>query len=157
MAGSVNKVVLIGNLGRDPEIRHTNTGKKIANFSIATSDVWKDPNGQRQEKTEWHRIVVFNASIADFVEKFLHKGSKVYIEGALQNRKWTDNAGQERYITEVVVGHFKGELVLLEPRNSEEPINIDQSASDSSDSGWDSSVPENTSKSSTDFDDEIPF
>ena len=110
MVGSVNKVVLVGNLGREPEIRHTNSGKKVASFSLATSDVWKDTNGERQEKTEWHRVVVFNSNTADFVEKILKKGSKVYVEGSLQTRKWTDNSGQDRYTTEIVVGNFKGEI-----------------------------------------------
>ncbi len=157
MAGSVNKVVLVGNLGRDPEIRHTNAGKKIASFSIATSDVWKDTNGQRQEKTEWHRIVVFNPNIADFVEKFIHKGSKVYLEGALQTRKWTDNAGQERYVTEVVIGHYKGELVLLDSRGSDDAMGMDQSAGMSPDAGWDSTPSAGAPAPAADFDDEIPF
>lgn len=156
MAGSVNKVVLVGNLGRDPEIRHTNTGKKIASFSIATSDVWKDTNGQRQEKTEWHRIVVFNPNIADFVEKFIHKGSKVYVEGALQTRKWTDNSGQEKFVTEVVIGHFKGELVLLDARASDDAVSMDANVEMSPDSGWDT-TPTSNASASADFDDEIPF
>lgn len=114
MAGSVNKVTLIGNLGRDPEIRNSQSGDKIASFSIATSEQWKDrATGERREKTEWHRIVVFNPNLADIVERYLKKGSSVYVEGQLQTRKWTDNQGVERYVTEVVIGRFKGEITLL--------------------------------------------
>lgn len=154
MAGSVNKVVLVGNLGREPEIRHTNTGKKIASFSVATSDVWKDANGERQEKTEWHRVVVFNPNTADFVERFVKKGSKVYVEGALQTRKWTDNSGQDKYTTEVVVSNFKGEIVLLDGRSEGGDGAFSAPASDS---GWDTSALGSDSSTSADFNDEIPF
>ena len=102
MAGSINKVTLVGNLGRDPEIRHSTAGQKIAHLSVATSDTWKDKSGERQERTEWHRVVIFNANLADFAERFLKKGSKVYVEGALQTRRYTDQSGQERFTTEVV-------------------------------------------------------
>ena len=153
MAGSVNKVVLVGNLGREPEIRHTNTGKKIASFSVATSDVWKDANGERQEKTEWHRVVVFNPSTADFVERFVKKGSKVYVEGSLQTRKWTDNSGQDKYTTEVVVSNFKGEIVLLDGRGE----GGETSFSASADAGWDTSALGSDASGNADFNDEIPF
>ncbi|MCR6632115.1 MAG: single-stranded DNA-binding protein [Magnetospirillum sp.] len=114
MAGSVNKVILVGNLGRDPEVRTSQDGSKIVNLSIATSETWKDrSSGERKEKTEWHRVVIFNPNLADVAERFLKKGSSVYVEGALQTRKWTDQQGQERYSTEVVIGRFKGELTLL--------------------------------------------
>lgn len=117
MLGSVNKVVLIGNLGKDPEIRIAQDGTKIAQLSIATSDSWKDKlTGERKDKTEWHRIVVFNPNIADVCEKYLRKGAKVYLEGQLQTRKWTDQAGQEKYTTEVVLPKFKGELTMLDNR-----------------------------------------
>ena len=117
MAGSVNKVILVGNLGRDPEIRHSQDGAKIVNFSMATSENWRDrQTGERREKTEWHRVVVFNDRIADVVERFLRKGSKVYVEGQIQTRKWTGNDGQERYTTEVVLGKFRGELTMLDSR-----------------------------------------
>jgi single-strand DNA-binding protein len=117
MAGSVNKVILIGNLGRDPEVRHAQDGTKIVNLNLATSESWKDRNsGERKEKTEWHRVVVFNDRIADVAERYLKKGSKVYIEGALQTRKWTDQSGVEKYSTEVVISRFKGELTLLDGR-----------------------------------------
>jgi len=114
MAGSVNKVILIGNLGRDPEVRHGQDGSKIVNLNIATSESWKDRNsGERKEKTEWHRVVIFNDRIGDIAERYLKKGSTVYIEGALQTRKWTDQSGVEKYSTEIVIGKFKGELTLL--------------------------------------------
>ena len=117
MAGSVNKVILIGNLGRDPEIRSTQDGVKIANFSVATSETWRDKNsGERKERTEWHRVVIFNERLVDIVEKYIKKGSKVYLEGALQTRKWTDNSGAERYTTEVVLQRFRGELTMLDGR-----------------------------------------
>jgi single-strand DNA-binding protein len=120
MAGSVNKVILLGNLGRDPEIRNTQDGSKIVNLSLATSESWKDrASGERKEKTEWHRVVIFNPNLADIAERYLKKGSKVYLEGALQTRKWTDKDGQERYSTEVVIGRFKGELTLLDGRGGE--------------------------------------
>jgi single-strand DNA-binding protein len=117
MAGSVNKVILIGNLGKDPEIRNGQDGSKIVNFTLATSETWNDrASGERKEKTEWHRVVVFNDRIADVVEKYVRKGHKVYIEGALQTRKWTDQSGQEKYTTEIVIGKFRGELTMLESR-----------------------------------------
>ena len=114
MAGSVNKVILVGNLGRDPEIRSMPNGDRIANLSISTSEQWRDKSsGERKEKTEWHRVVVFNDNIVKVVENYVKKGSTVYIEGALQTRKWTDKDGVEKYSTEIVVGKFKGELTML--------------------------------------------
>ena len=114
MAGSVNKVILLGNLGRDPEVRTSQDGSKIVNLNIATSESWKDrATGERKEKTEWHRVVIFNPNLADIAERYLKKGSSVYVEGTLQTRKWTDQSGQEKYSTEVVIGKFKGELTLL--------------------------------------------
>jgi len=121
MAGSVNKVILVGNLGKDPEVRSTQDGSKIVNFTMATSETWNDrASGERKEKTEWHRVVVFNDRIGDVVEKYCKKGTKVYVEGALQTRKWTDQSGQEKYTTEIVIGRFKGELTLLDSRNAGE-------------------------------------
>ena len=115
MAGSVNKVILIGNLGKDPEVRNAQNGSKIVTFNLATSESWNDKaSGERKEKTEWHRIVVFNERIADVAERFLKKGRKVYIEGSLQTRKWTDQAGQEKYTTEVVIDRFRGDLTLID-------------------------------------------
>ncbi len=117
MAGSVNKVILVGNVGKDPEVRNSQDGGKIVNFSLATSETWNDrASGERKERTEWHRIVVFNDRIGDVVEKYVRKGSKVYVEGALQTRKWTDQSGVEKYSTEVVIGRFRGELTLLDTR-----------------------------------------
>ncbi len=117
MAGSVNKVILVGNLGRDPEIRSTQDGLRIANLSVATSESWRDKaSGERKERTEWHRVVVFNERLVEVIEKYLKKGAKVYLEGALQTRKWTDNSGQERYTTEVVLQRYRGELTMLDSR-----------------------------------------
>jgi len=116
MAGSVNKVILIGNLGRDPEVRTMQSGGKLVNLSVATSETWKDRDGNRQERTEWNRVVIFNERLADVAERFLKKGSKVYLEGTLQTRKWTDQSGQEKYTTEVVLPRFRGELTMLDGR-----------------------------------------
>lgn len=117
MAGSVNKVILIGNLGADPEIRRTQDGKPIANLRIATSETWRDRNtGERREKTEWHRVVIFSEPLCKVVEQYLRKGAKVYIEGSLQTRKWTDNAGIEKYSTEVVLQGFNSVLTMLDGR-----------------------------------------
>ena len=115
MAGSVNKVILVGNLGRDPEIRSTQDGQRIANFTLATSENWRDrTSGERKERTEWHRVVIFNDRLSEIAEKYLRKGSKVYVEGQLQTRKWQDQQGQERYTTEIVLTRFKGELTMLD-------------------------------------------
>jgi single-strand DNA-binding protein len=117
MAGTVNKVILIGNLGRDPEIRTTQDGSKITHLSVATTDTWRDRNtGERRERTEWHRVVIFNDKLGEVAEKYLRKGSKVYLEGALQTRKWTDQSGQERYTTEVVLQRYRGEMTMLDTR-----------------------------------------
>jgi single-strand DNA-binding protein len=119
MAGSVNKVILVGNLGRDPEVRSTQDGRKIVNLSVATSESWKDKSsGERREKTEWHRVVIFNENLAGIAERFLKKGSKVYLEGQLQTRKYTDQAGVEKYSTEVVLQNYRGELTLLDSRGA---------------------------------------
>jgi single-strand DNA-binding protein len=118
MAGSVNKVILVGNLGKDPEVRSTQDGSKIVNLTLATSETWNDrASGERKEKTEWHRVVVFNDRVADVAERFLKKGAKIYVEGSLQTRKWTDQQGQERYTTEVVIGRFNGQLTMLDTRS----------------------------------------
>lgn len=115
MAGSVNKVILVGNLGKDPEVRSSQAGQKIVNFTLATSETWNDrASGEKRERTEWHRVVVFNERVADVAERFLRKGRKVYVEGSLQTRKWTDQSGQERFTTEVVIDRFRGDLVLID-------------------------------------------
>ncbi len=142
MAGSVNKVILVGNLGRDPEVRRMTSGEPIVNLSVATSESWRDKNsGERKEKTEWHRVVIFNENLAKVAEQYLRKGSKVYLEGQLATRKWTDKDGQEKYSTEVVLNRFRGELVMLDGRAeggggarvagaSEAPASFDRSEMD---------------------------
>ena len=120
MAGSVNTVILVGNLGRDPEVRSTQDGAKIVQLSLATSESWKDKaTGERRERTEWHRVVIFNERLADVAEQYLRKGSKLYVEGQLQTRKWQDKEGLDRYTTEIVLGRFRGELTMLDSRSSE--------------------------------------
>jgi single-strand DNA-binding protein len=114
MAGSVNKVILVGNLGRDPEIRSLQDGNRVCNLSLATSESWRDKNsGERKEKTEWHRVVIFNDNLVKIAEQYLKKGSTIYVEGALQTRKWTDQSGTEKYSTEIVLQRFRGELTML--------------------------------------------
>jgi len=118
MAGSVNKVILVGNLGRDPEVRHTQSGDPIVHLSVATSESWKDrQSGERRERTEWHRVVIFNENLGRIAEQYLRKGSKVYLEGQLQTRKWTDQSGMEKYTTEIVLQRYRGEMVLLDGRD----------------------------------------
>ena len=120
MAGSVNKVILVGNLGKDPEVRRMTSGDPVVNLSVATSESWRDKaSGERKEKTEWHRVVIFNKNLAEVAEKYLRKGSKVYVEGQLQTRKWTDKDGAEKYSTEVVLQNFRGELTMLDGRGGE--------------------------------------
>src|ERR1700742_919087 len=118
MAGSVNKVILVGNLGKDPEVRRMTSGDPVVNLSVATSETWRDKaSGERKEKTEWHRVVIFNKNLAEVAEKYLRKGAKVYVEGQLQTRKWTDKDGAEKYSTEIVLQNFRGELTMLDGRN----------------------------------------
>jgi single-strand DNA-binding protein len=151
MAGSVNKVILVGNLGKDPEIRTTQAGGKIVSFTLATSESWNDKaSGERKERTEWHRVVAFNEQIADVAERFLKKGAKVYVEGQLQTRKWTDQGGQEHYTTEVVLSRFKGELTMLSRANNGERPEADGT----SDGGY---LPRAGHGGGGDLDDEIPF
>ena len=136
MSGGVNKCIIVGNLGKDPEIRTSQEGKKIANFSVATSESWKDKStGERKEKTEWHNVVVFNEGLAKVAESYLRKGSKVYLEGSLVTRKWVDKQGQDRYSTEVVLQGFGGTLVMLSKveRADEEPTRQSRSSAPSSD------------------------
>src|SRR5215216_3589159 len=121
MAGSVNKVILVGNLGRDPEVRHTQDGRSIVNLSVATSENWRDKQtGERREKTEWHRVVIFNENLGKVAEQYLKKGAKVYVEGQLQTRKYADKDGVEKYATEVVLQNFRGELTMLDARGGGE-------------------------------------
>jgi single-strand DNA-binding protein len=156
MAGSVNKVILIGNLGRDPEVRSTQDGAKIVQLSVATSDQWRDrASGERKERTEWHRVVIFNERLADVAEKYLRKGSKVYLEGQLQTRKWTDKDGQDRYTTEVVLGKFRGELTMLDGRGDGGGAGAGDYGGGESTAPARSSVPAGGGRG--DLDDEIPF
>lgn len=143
MAGSVNKVILVGNVGRDPEIRTSQDGSKFANLSLATSESWRDRStGERKDKTEWHRVVVFNPQLADFVEKYVSKGSKLYIEGQLQTRKWQDQTGADRYVTEVVIPRFRGELTILDNKQNSDMPDFEDS---------------DQMSSSSDVNDDIPF
>ena len=120
MAGSVNKVILVGNLGRDPEVRHTQAGGLIVQLSVATSENWRDKaSGERKERTEWHRVVIFNEKLAEVAQKYLRKGAKVYVEGQLQTRKWTDQSGVEKYTTEVVLPRFGGTMTMLDGRGGD--------------------------------------
>lgn len=169
MAGSINKVTLLGNLGADPEVRMGQDGSKIVTFSIATSEFWNDKQtGERKEKTEWHRIVIFNDRLSDIAEKYLRKGSKVYVEGQLQTRQWKDNAGVDRYTTEIVLSRFKGEMVLIDSRNNNSGTDTFGSetsfSSQTNNNGFGGmsnqhSKPSNQSQSKNTFgiDDEIPF
>jgi single-strand DNA-binding protein len=159
MAGSVNKVILVGNLGKDPEVRSSNDGRMIVNLSVATSESWRDKgSGERRERTEWHRVVIFNENAAKVAEAYLKKGSKVYIEGQLQTRKWTDQAGVEKYSTEVVVQQFKGELTLLDSKA--DSVGRDAVADDwqapPRQSIWERATPQRQPLSRT-LDDEVPF
>lgn len=150
MAGSVNKVILIGNLGKDPEVRTMQNGGKVVNLSLATSETWRDKNsGERMEKTEWHRVVIFNEHLVEVAEKYLKKGSKVYISGALQTRKWTDGSGVEKYATEVVLQRFRGELTMLESaRRNDDPAD---------DSGFEPDPNRPPPRRPAPLDDDIPF
>ena len=134
-------------------MRHTASGSKIVHLSVATSDSWRDKNGERQEKTEWHRVVIFNSNLADFAERALKKGSKVYVEGALQTRKFTDSNGVDKFTTEIVLGSFRGELVALDGR-ADNGASAEANTESAPDAGWDSTAA--TGKTET-FDDEIPF
>lgn len=116
MAGSVNKVILVGNLGADPESRTLNNGGEVVNLRVATTESWKDQSGQRQDRTEWHRVVIFNENLGRVAKQYLRKGSKLYLEGQIQTRKWTDQSGTEKFSTEIVLQRFRGELVLLDSR-----------------------------------------
>ena len=154
MAGSLNKVTLIGHLGKDPEVRVGSDGTKIVTFTLATTETWKDKSsGERREKTEWHRVVIFNERVGDVVERYVKKGSRLYVEGQLQTRKWTDQSGQERFTTEIVLSRFRGEMMMLDTRNgasSEEGFSESPSAP-SAPSSYGGGKPLD------DLDDEVPF
>ena len=168
MAGSVNKVILVGNVGKDPEIRSTQDGSKIVNLSLATSESWNDrASGERKERTEWHRVVVFNENIATTVEKYVRKGAKIYVEGQLQTRKWTDQSGVEKFSTEVVIGKFNGQMTMLDGGRDRaggdsgasddrggyapRPANKPAAARGGGAPSWDAPSP------GSDLDDDIPF
>lgn len=147
MAGSVNKAIIMGNLGRDPEVRTMQDGNKVVNLSVATSETWKDKTtGERKEKTEWHRVVIFNENLAKIAEQYLSKGSKVYVEGQIQTRKWTDQSGAEKYSTEIVLQRFRGELQLLNGKSESGSGYGGQSGRDAPPAGGPGEL-----------DDEIPF
>ena len=160
MANSLNKVTLVGNIGRDPEVRSFQNGSKVCNLSLATSERWKDKEtNEPKEKTEWHRIVVFNDKLVEIIEKYVHKGSKVYIEGQLETRKWTDSSGTEKYSTEVVLRPYRGEIIFLDSKSE-----VDDSSSNAiEDDNVSSSKIENESSNNSveelasDLDDDIPF
>jgi len=158
MAGSVNKVILVGNLGADPEVRRLNSGDPVVNLRIATSESWRDRNtGERRDRTEWHNVVIFNDNLAKVAEQYLKKGMKVYLEGQLQTRKWTDQSGQDRYTTEVVLQKYRGELQMLDARGQGGENQVGYGGGRGSDFGQ-SSPAENTGGGfSRDLDDEIPF
>ena len=166
MAGSVNKVILVGNLGADPEIRRMPSGDPIVNLSVATSETWRDKNsGERKEKTEWHRVVIFNDNLAKVAEQYLKKGMKVYVEGSIQTRKWQDQSGQDRYSTEIVLQKFRGELQMLDSRGEGQGQGGGYSGSRGSDFGSSGPMDEDRGRGggssgggfSRELDDEIPF
>jgi single-strand DNA-binding protein len=158
MAGSVNKVILIGNLGRDPEVRTTQAGDKVVNLSVATSERWKDrASGEQRERTEWHRVVIFNERLADVAEKYLRKGAKVYLEGQLQTRKWTDQSGVEKYTTEVVLSRFRGELTMLDSRGEAAAAGAEEAFEEASGPSRQGRAVSSSRPASQDLDDEIPF
>ncbi|WP_027583793.1 single-stranded DNA-binding protein [Bradyrhizobium sp. Ai1a-2] len=164
MAGSVNKVILVGNLGKDPEIRRTQDGRPIANLSVATSETWRDrATGERKEKTEWHRVVIFNEGLAKVAEQYLKKGAKVYVEGQLQTRKWTDQSGVEKYSTEVVLQGFNSTLTMLDGKGGGGNFSDDMGGGGGGDfgvSGPSSSAPRRAVPAgarNNDMDDDIPF
>lgn len=152
MAGSLNKVTLVGNVGRDPEIRTTQDGKELVNLSLATTETWKDKtSGERREKTEWHRVVVFSQPLVNLVKNYVHKGSKLYVEGSLQTRKWTDQSGVEKYTTEILLQNYNSSIILLDARNG-------GASSDYADkSGGHHGSQDSRADVVEDLDDEIPF
>ena len=153
MAGSVNKVIIMGNLGKDPEIRNFPNGGKICNFSVATSETWRDRNsGEKQERTQWHNISILSDPLVNIAERFLKKGSKVYLEGQLETRKWQDNSGADRYSTEIVLRPYKGEITLIDNKGDNNFIN-----ETSTETKINQTTETNTNLTAEDFDDEIPF
>lgn len=157
MAGSINKVILVGNLGADPRVSNTQSGAKIVNFNLATSDRWRDKaSGETKERTEWHRVVIFNPQLAETAERYLHKGSKVYLEGQLQTRRYQDSNGQEKFTTEVVLQNYAGTLVMLDAKSDGSSSYSGEDPFASSASGWDSAS-SSAAPAAADLDDDIPF
>ena len=153
MAGSVNKVIIMGNLGKDPEIRNFPNGGKVCSFSVATSETWRDRNsGEKQERTQWHNISILSEPLVNIAERFLKKGSKVYLEGQLETRKWQDNSGADRYSTEIVLRPYKGEITLIDNKGDNNFIN-----ETSTETKINQTTETNTNLTAEDFDDEIPF
>tara|TARA_B100000902_G_scaffold121756_1_gene121872 strand:+ start:376 stop:852 length:477 start_codon:yes stop_codon:yes gene_type:complete len=158
MAGSVNKVIIMGNLGKDPEIRNFPNGGKVCNFSVATSENWRDRNsGEKQERTQWHNISILSEPLVNIAERFLRKGSKVYLEGQLETRKWQDNSGADRYSTEIVLRPYKGEITLIDNKADNNTINENIIDEPNSDTKINQNNEINTNLTTEDFDDEIPF
>ncbi|MEN0002105.1 MAG: single-stranded DNA-binding protein [Pseudomonadota bacterium] len=168
MAGSVNKVILVGNLGADPDVRRLNSGEPVVNLSVATSETWRDKaSGDRRERTEWHRVVIFNENLAKVAENYLKKGSKVYLEGQLQTRKWTDQNGADKYTTEIVLQRYRGELTMLDSRadseagygggRSQSNYGGNQIGQGAGDMGQGGGQPAGGNDFARDLDDEIPF
>ena len=160
MANSLNKVTLVGNIGRDPEVRSFQNGSKVCNLSLATSERWKDKEtNEPKEKTEWHRIVVFNNKLVEIIEKYVHKGSKVYIEGQLETRKWTDASGTEKYSTEVVLRPYRGEIIFLDSKSEadDSSSNVIEDDNVSSSKIEDESSNNSVEELASDLDDDIPF
>ena len=164
MAGSVNKVILVGNLGRDPEVKSMQDGRSLVNMSVATSDTWRDrQSGERKERTEWHRVVIFNEKLAEVAQKYVKKGSKVYVEGQLSTRKWTDQSGQERYTTEVVIPRFGGALTMLDGRGDGGGAGASMGGGGDDDfappatNGGGGGRPATAARSKAELDDDIPF
>lgn len=160
MAGSVNKVILIGNLGRDPEIRTFQNGNKVANLNLATSESWKDKTtGEKKDRTEWHRVVIFNENLVNLAERYLKKGHKIYIEGQLETRKWTDKDGQEKYTTEVVLRPYRGEITMLDSpnRGADNGAGNNNGDQDGRSSYQDSKPATSSSSPPPELDDDMPF
>ena len=159
MSGSVNKVILVGNVGQDPEIRSFQSGGRVCNLSLATSERWKDrETNERKERTQWHRVVVFNENLINLIEQYVNKGSKLFIEGQLETRKWTDANGQDKYSTEVVLRNFKGEMTFLDNRSgNNESFIKDENPNNNIEDNASSKVTESLEKIDSDIDDDIPF
>ena len=159
MSGSVNKVILVGNVGQDPEIRSFQSGGRVCNLSLATSERWKDrETNEQKERTQWHRVVVFNENLINLIEQYVNKGSKLYIEGQLETRKWTDANGQDKYSTEVVLRNFKGEMTFLDNRSgNNESFIKDENPNNNIEDNSSSKVTESLEKIDSDIDDDIPF